>query len=78
MGTSIGSTSTSRIRLREKSSGATGCLPLNKENAQGHGLGLKSIRAAIERYEGTLQIEARDGRFALNILIPREMAGSSN
>lgn len=50
----------------------------NKENAQGHGLGLKSIRAAIERYEGTLQIEARDGRFALNILIPREMAGSSN
>ena len=50
----------------------------NKENAQGHGLGLKSIRAAIERYEGALQIEARDGRFALNILIPREMAGSSN
>lgn len=50
----------------------------NKENAQGHGLGLKSIRAAIECYEGTLQIEARDGRFALNILIPREMAGSSN
>lgn len=50
----------------------------SKENTQGHGLGLKSIQAATERYEGTLQVETRDGRFALNILMPREMAGLPN
>lgn len=47
-------------------------LPLtSKEHARGHGLGLRSIRAAVERYGGTLQIEAEDGRFTLNILVPR-------
>lgn len=47
-------------------------MPLtSKEHARGHGFGLRSIQAAVKRYGGTMQIEAEDRRFALNVLIPR-------
>ena len=43
-----------------------------KEDARGHGLGLRSIEAAVERYGGTVQMDAEDGVFSLNVLVPRE------
>ena len=37
----------------------------------GHGYGFKSIVAAAERYDGTVQATAEGGRFTLSILVPQ-------
>lgn len=41
-----------------------------KKDAGYHGYGLKSIRSAIEKYDGYLTIHAQNNWFCLNILIP--------
>lgn len=41
-----------------------------KDNAEYHGYGIKSIRAAVETYDGCLTINTQDNWFCLNILIP--------
>ena len=41
-----------------------------KDDVQNHGFGLQSIRAVVQRYGGTMDIEADDGRFLLTVLIP--------
>ncbi len=35
-----------------------------------HGFGMRSIRAAVERYDGCLVTEMRDGSFCLDIMLP--------
>ncbi|WP_062461410.1 sensor histidine kinase [Demequina soli] len=41
-----------------------------KDDAQHHGYGLKNIRQAAERYDGTMAVESADGWFVLRMLIP--------
>lgn len=41
-----------------------------KGDVQNHGFGLQSIRAVVQRYGGTMDIEADDERFLLTVLIP--------
>ena len=45
-----------------------------KEDRDSHGFGLKSIRAVVERYGGTMSVAAEDGIFQLSILVPRPAA----
>ncbi|MDD3219054.1 MAG: GHKL domain-containing protein [Lachnospiraceae bacterium] len=41
-----------------------------KKNKSEHGFGLKSIRYTVEKYQGQLSIQEKDGWFELKILIP--------
>lgn len=41
-----------------------------KADAAHHGYGLKSIRAAVEKYDGCITINAQNNWFCLNILLP--------
>ncbi len=46
-------------------------LPLTtKSDKENHGLGLKSIRYIIEKYQGTMTIMPEQGIFSLNIMMP--------
>ncbi len=46
-------------------------LPATSKNSrEGHGYGLKSIRRAVEKYHGTLEVSTEQHIFSLNILIP--------
>ncbi len=47
--------------------------PTTKPERLNHGYGLKSIKAAAERYGGILSVEAEDGQFTLHVLLPRAM-----
>lgn len=42
----------------------------DKEDKNQHGFGVKSIRYIAEKYNGDLFIQARDGKFYLDILFP--------
>lgn len=44
--------------------------PTTKKDQLSHGYGLKSIRHAVEKYNGSMTIHARDNWFTLQILIP--------
>lgn len=45
-------------------------LPLSaKEDRQHHGLGLKNIRRAAEKYYGAIDIETKDGMFLLTVML---------
>ncbi|WP_062310708.1 ATP-binding protein [Demequina rhizosphaerae] len=41
-----------------------------KDDAQHHGYGLKNIRQAAERYDGSMTVETTDGWFVLRMLVP--------
>lgn len=41
-----------------------------KQDKDGHGYGLKSIKSAVESYDGSMKITTDDGWFELDILIP--------
>ncbi len=41
-----------------------------KKNRNYHGYGLKSIKGTVQKYNGSVTIEAKDGWFELRILIP--------
>lgn len=45
-------------------------LKTTKENSFLHGYGIKNIKEAVERYDGTCIIEAKQNRFVLKIIIP--------
>ena len=49
---------------------ADGLPVTTKENRDHHGFGMKSIRMIVDKYGGEMQIDAQDGVFSLNILIP--------
>ncbi|VIG16497.1 ATP-binding domain-containing protein [Clostridioides difficile] len=49
-----------------------------KKNKEFHGLGIKSIKNTLERYDGTANIEFTDTMFSLNILIPLNNSYSNN
>lgn len=50
-------------------------LPITKkEDKVNHGLGLKSMRAITEKYQGTFSIRTENGRFLVYVLIPIESA----
>ncbi len=41
-----------------------------KGDTQNHGFGMRSIQAVVQRYGGTMDVETKEGRFLLTILIP--------
>lgn len=48
-------------------------LPLtNKTDKNQHGFGVRSIRYIAEKYNGTLSMKVRDGKFLLDILFPAQ------
>lgn len=50
-------------------------LPLtDKEDKTAHGFGVRSIRYLVERYHGEALIQAADGTFCLDILLPLQRA----
>ncbi len=49
-----------------------GLLKSSKKNPQTHGYGLKSIRRAAEKYNGSMTISQDDSWFILTVLIPLE------
>ena len=44
----------------------------SQEDKSAHGFGMKSIRYLVEKYCGELSIQARDGKFCLDILFPAQ------
>ena len=51
-------------------------LPVTSKKEQSmHGYGLKSLRYTVHKYNGEVQIDARDNWFSLRILIPLELSG---
>ena len=42
----------------------------NKENPQEHGIGLQNVRDVVHRYNGVVNIDAKNGIFVISILIP--------
>lgn len=47
----------------------------SQEDKSAHGFGMKSIRYLVEKYCGELSIQAREGKFCLDILFPKQAAG---
>lgn len=47
-----------------------GKLKTTKADKENHGLGIKSIKATVEKYKGILNYEYNDGIFTLNIMLP--------
>lgn len=41
----------------------------SKTNADGHGIGLMNVRDVVRKYNGTVSIEASDGRFVISVLM---------
>lgn len=68
-----------RIRLENCYEGAiafeNGRPVTTKKNKELHGYGTKSIQRIVERYHGSVTMEARDGWFELRILLPLEDGG---
>lgn len=52
--------------------GADGLPLTTKEDKNYHGFGLKSVKYIVEKYGGDMFVEAKDGLFKLNILLPSE------
>lgn len=50
---------------------ADGLPQTTKENQQYHGFGMRSIRALTEKYGGDLHVDAREGIFKLDIMLPQ-------
>ena len=47
-----------------------GNLETTKVDKENHGLGIKSIKSTVEKYNGILNYEYNDGIFTLNIMVP--------
>ena len=47
-----------------------GLPPTTKDDAHHHGYGLKNMRQAVERYDGSFTVAAEDGWFVLRMLVP--------
>ena len=45
-------------------------LKTSKQDKENHGYGVKSIRYTVEKYNGTLNIDRKDGWFGIHILFP--------
>lgn len=45
-------------------------LPVSQNPEEGHGLGLKSIRMLVEKFEGAMKAKAENDVFRLNIILP--------
>lgn len=46
-----------------------GFFPTSKKNKRLHGWGLKSVEAAVQKYEGTFHCEAAEGRFTASAML---------
>ena len=44
----------------------------SKQDKENHGYGLKSIRMTVEKYQGSMSVQAKDNWFELRILIPEK------
>ncbi len=54
------------------------CTISTKPDAHKHGYGLKNIRRAVEKYNGSMVIEKKEGHFILQLLIPLPSFQNSN
>lgn len=54
---------------------ADGLPVTTKDDPRYHGFGMRSIRMIAEKYDGFLSVTARDGVFALTLLLPLDPAG---
>ena len=46
-------------------------LPLSsKADKENHGIGIRSIKSIVEKYQGTVSVRAQDGNFVLTIVLP--------
>ncbi len=46
-------------------------LPLtSKADKENHGIGIRSIKSIVEKYQGTVDVRVQDGNFVLTILLP--------
>ena len=46
-------------------------LPLtSKADKENHGIGIRSIKSIVEKYQGTVSVRVQDGNFVLTILLP--------
>ena len=43
-----------------------------KKDAKMHGYGMRSIKQVVERYDGEMSLENKDGTFITKIMIPNE------
>ncbi len=41
-----------------------------KKNPQEHGIGLLNVRDVVDKYDGTMNVETKDGIFTISLLIP--------
>lgn len=44
----------------------------SKQDKENHGYGLKSIRMTVEKYQGSMSVQAKNNWFELRILIPEK------
>ena len=51
-----------------------------KRDTENHGYGLQGIRQTVEKYQGAMETEAKDGQFTLTLLfaLPGESAETSS
>lgn len=43
----------------------------SKKHAELHGFGISNVRAVVEKYDGLLKAESKEGSFLLSVMIPR-------
>lgn len=48
-------------------------LPVNSENEEGHGYGLKSIKLLVDKFEGAFKAQPEGDVFHLNIILPMSL-----
>jgi len=42
----------------------------NKENPQGHGIGLSNVKDVVHKYNGVVNIKPQDAVFVITTLVP--------
>ena len=42
----------------------------SKADKENHGIGIRSIKSIVEKYQGTVSVRVQDGNFVLTILLP--------
>lgn len=45
-------------------------IPVTTKDSSYHGFGMKSMQQTVEKYHGSMTVQARDGWFELRILFP--------
>ena len=49
----------------------------DKADKNAHGFGVRSIRYVVEKYHGEVMMQAKDGKFSVDILLPPQVPGTA-